>query len=421
MVFKQDLSNLPDEPHLWRFATQLSEQGYAHKTAVRYVAVAKRFLAYLSQRNVALEAATPADVESYLRKELRRFRRRCQRLPTALSSWHHKRTAPIHLLLRTAQRDWPPVAPPSTPLELFYQQLLDGCARWLADCRGLAAQTIVARRGQWQQFLNWLEERGSQERLRDLSVADLDAYLQFRAQSVRRSTRAELALGLRSFVAYLYHRGFLARDLSQTITGPTMYAFEGIPSALTREQIAIVVEFARKDRTPSGLRTFAIVMLLSEYGLRAGEVVCLRLEDIDWRQECLRIRHSKTGAETTLPLMPSVGDALLDYLQQARPKTAAREVFVRLPAPHVPLRRGSSLYLLIQRLLGKAGITLEGKRGPHTFRHARAVSLLRAAVPQKAIGDILGHRSAASTRPYLKLATEDLRAVVLEVPKGVRS
>jgi len=269
--------------------------------------VAKRFLAYLSKRNVAVEVAKPADVESYLRKELRRFRRLRQRRPTALGSWHHKRTAPIHLLLRTVQRDWPPIVPPTTPLELFHQQLLDGCARWLADCRGLAAQTIVARRGQWQQFLNWLEERGSQERLRDLSVADLDAYLQFRAQSVRRSTRAELALGLRSFVAYLYHRGFLARDLSQTITGPTMYAFEGIPSALTREQIAIVVEFARKDRTPSGLRTFAIVMLLAEYGLRAGEVVCLRLEDIDWRQECLRIRHSKTGAETTLPLIPSVG------------------------------------------------------------------------------------------------------------------
>jgi integrase/recombinase XerD len=121
-----------------------------------------------------------------------------------------------------------------------------------------------------------------------------------------------------------------------------------------------------------------------------------------------------------LPLIPSVGDALLDYLQQARPKTAPREVFVRIPAPHVPLPRGSSLYPLIQRLLGKAGIILRGKRGPHTFRHARAVSLLRAAVPLKAIGDILGHRSAASTRPYLKLATEYLRTVGLEVPKGVR-
>jgi site-specific recombinase XerD len=420
MLRKQNSSNLSDEPHLQRFATRLREQGYAHKTAVRYLAVAKRFLAYLAQRNVALEAATPADVESYLQKELRRFRRLRECLPTALDAWHRKRRAPIHLLLRMVQRAWPPVVPPATPLAIFHQQLLDGCARWLADCRGLAPETIVARRGQWQRFLHWLDERGSQERLRDLSVADLDAYLQFRAQSVRRSTRAELALGLRSFVAYLYQRGLLARDLSHTITGPTMYAFEGIPSALTHEQIALVVAFARKDRTPRGLRTFAIVMLLAQYGLRAGEVVRLRLEDIDWRQGCLRIRHSKTGAETRLPLMPSVGDALLDYLQQARPKTAAREVFVRLPAPHVPLRRGSSLYPLIQRLLGKAGVTLEGKRGPHTFRHARAVSLLRAAVPLKAIGDILGHRSAASTRPYLKLATEDLRAVGLDVPKGVR-
>ena len=386
MLFKQDLSNFSDEPHLCRFATQLSEEGYAHKTTIRYIAVAKRFLAYLSKCNVAVEAAKPADVKSYLRKELRRFRRLRQRPPTALGSWYHKRTAPIHLLLRTVQRDWPPTVPPTTPLELFHEQLLDGCARWLADCRGLAAQTIVSRRGQWQQFLNWLEERGSQERLIDLSVADLDAYLQFRAQLIRRSTRAELAL----------------------------------PSTLSREQISIVMEFARQDRTPSGLRTFAIVMLLSEYGLRAGEVVRLRLEDIDWRQDCLRIRHTKTGAETRLPLMPSVGEALLDYLQQARPRTAAREVFVRIPAPHVPLRRGSSLYPLIQRLLGKAGVTLEGKLGPHTFRHTRAVSLLRAAVPVKAIGDILGHRSAASTRPYLKLASEDLRAVGLEVPKEVK-
>ena len=63
MLSKQDASNLSDGPHLWRFATQLSEQGYAHKTTVRYIAVAKRFLAYLHQRNVAVEVAKPADVE----------------------------------------------------------------------------------------------------------------------------------------------------------------------------------------------------------------------------------------------------------------------------------------------------------------------------------------------------------------------
>jgi integrase/recombinase XerD len=116
------------------------------------------------------------------------------------------------------------VVPPTTPLEIFHQQLLDDCARWLADCRGLAPRTIAARLGQGRQFLDWLGERGSQERLVDLSVADLDAYLQFRALSVRRSTRAELTLCLRSFVSYLHRRGLLARDLSRTITGPRNWA-----------------------------------------------------------------------------------------------------------------------------------------------------------------------------------------------------
>ena len=91
-----------------------------------------------------------------------------------------------------------------------------------------------------------------------------------------------------------------------------------------------------------------------------------------------------------------------------------------VPAPHVPLYMGSSLYTLIQGLLQKAGVTLEAKWGLHTFRHAGAVSLLRAAVPVKTIGAILGHRSAASTRPYLKLTKEDLRGIGPEVPQGVK-
>lgn len=96
-------------------------------------------------------------------------------------------------------------------------------------------------------------------------------------------------------------------------------------------------------------------------------------------------------------------------------------MFVRVPAPHISLRTGSSLYALIRRLLDKAGIKLDGKSGPHTFRHARAISLLRAAVMPKAIGDILGYRSTASLGSYLKLATDDLRAVGLEVPGVVKA
>jgi integrase len=157
--------------------------------------------------------------------------------------------------------------------------------------------------------------------------------------------------------------------------------------------------------------------LLATYGLRAGEITALRLDDIDWRREQVRVRHSKTGHETWLPLVRPVGEALVDYLQKGRPKVADREIFIRARAPYRPLHNGSSLYSGIVRRLQAAGVKWQGKHGPHAFRHARAVSLLRAAVPSKVIGDVLGHRASASTAVYLKLATDDLRKIALNVPE----
>jgi integrase len=161
-------------------------------------------------------------------------------------------------------------------------------------------------------------------------------------------------------------------------------------------------------------------MLLSTYGVRAGEITMLRLDDVDWRNETIRIRHNKTGATSYLPLLPEVGEAILQYLQKSRPKTAFREVFIRCCAPYRPFKGGSNLGRLVRRWFEDAGANTKGKRGPHAFRHARAVSMLRAAVPLKEIGDLLGHRSADSTSVYLKLATEDLRAVAMEIPTEVK-
>ena len=96
-----------------------------------------------------------------------------------------------------------------------------------------------------------------------------------------------------------------------------------------------------------------------------------------------------------------------------RDRVEVREIFVRSCAPYIAM---TNLYGMIRGRLATAGVELPGKRGPHVFRHARAVELLRASVPQKIIGDVLGHRSTESTNAYLKLATEDLRAVALEVP-----
>jgi site-specific recombinase XerD len=188
---------------------------------------------------------------------------------------------------------------------------------------------------------------------------------------------------------------------------------------LRAEHVEAVLKTAEKDRTPKGLRDHAILLLLSTYGLRAGEVTALRLDDIDWRKDSLCVRHSKTGYESFLPLLSSVGEAILTYLRRGRPQTKAREVFLRVRAPFHPLRAGSSLYHMVEYRLQRTKISLERKHGSHAFRHARAVGLLEAGVTMKSIGDVLGHRCPDSTAIYLKLATSELRAVGLDVPAGV--
>jgi integrase len=144
------------------------------------------------------------------------------------------------------------------------------------------------------------------------------------------------------------------------------------------------------------------------------------LQDIDWRRDRIHIQQSKTRADLWLPLTAEVGEALLDYLRDGRTKSHWREVFLRMCAPCGPFTCHSGLYSVLQRRLQRAGIRVEGKRGPHALRYSRAVELLRASVPLKSIGDILGHRSAQSTEIYLKLATEDLRSIALELPLGAR-
>jgi integrase len=289
----------------------------------------------------------------------------------------------------------------------------------MRELRGLAVTTRHERVTDAKRILDALGDRSDPDVLTSLEVSDIDAYVHARSAGLRRSTIKYATGSLRIFLRYLHGIGATARDLSGSVTSPTMYAYEGIPSALRPEDVTKALAITRQDTTSAGLRDYAILQLLATYGLRAGEVTALRLNDIDWKKDVLHVRHSKTGTHSSLPLLPEPGEALLSYLEQARPPATLREVFLRLKAPHRAFKDGSSLYGMVRDRLNAADVMMPGKKGPHTFRHARAVSLLRSAVPLKAIGDILGHRSAQSTGAYLKLATEDLRAVALDVPTVV--
>jgi site-specific recombinase XerD len=407
---------------LTQLKEHLKQEGYSPQSARRRIAVAGRFLAYLDQRHSAVDTVDPSDVSLYLQNELQLFEQNRRRTPrSSMADWRRSHTAGIDMLLGLVHGEWPPASVPSTPREVFHRDLCGQYDEWMRDLRGLALDTRSSRCAEAHRFLVWLEDRGTSQDPLGVTIAEVDTYMRFRAGSQRRSSLRFLATNVRSFLRYLNATGRTKDDFSTTVIGPTLYAFESIPSLLRPEDIKTVVEKTRQDHSTSGLRDLAILMLLSSYGLRAGEITSLRLDDVDWRGDVLRIRHSKTGAHSELPLLPAVGNALLKYLQKGRPKTQARAIFIVDHAPYRPFQSGSSLYWLVRNRLIAAGVVRQGKQGPHAFRHARAVSLLRAAVPAKEIGDILGHRSASSTAVYLKLATEDLRAVALEIPGEVNA
>lgn len=394
----------------------LHEERYHPGNARQCMAAARNFLAFLHKQQTAIADAQPETVERYLQWAQRKYRRRHGHAP-AYEGWRCSHISGVHILLRIVRGQWPPIPVAVTPFELYKRKLREEFATSMTDLRGLAPETVVERCDEALRFLDWF---GEGKELAVVTIADVDIYMKSRASSLRRASIKGIATRLRSFLRWLHGTGQTARDLSTAVIAPVLYAFESIPSALRSQDVDKILAMAQQDHTAKGLRDYAILMLLANYGIRAGEVTRLRLDDVDWRKEVIRIRHTKTGVTSYLPLLPVVGEAILRYLQKSRPKTSFREIFIRTRAPYRRFESGSSLYTPIRRRIDAAGVPEEGKRGPHAFRHARAVSMIRASASLKEIGDVLGHRASDSTLVYLKLATDDLRAIALEIPAEVK-
>jgi integrase/recombinase XerD len=411
---------MADLPHcsalISQFDEHLARARYSSTATKRYLAVAGHFLKYIEGQHVPIDAVQPSHVTKYLTRELRQFSRRHGHAPVSVDHWRCSHTAGVHQFLQCVVGQWPPSATASSSSGDDSQAICAEYAHWLRGRRELTAKTVSERTSEAGRFLSWYGERNKAGTLSAVTIADVDAYLQSRAPSLRRVSRKGVAQRMRCFLRFAHATGRTERDFAPCVMAPTLYAFESIPSALSQGQVDAVLQTARKNQSPKGLRDYAILLLLATYGMRAGEITRLQLNDIEWRADRIFVRHTKTGSQSILPLMPAVGEALLAYLRRGRPRTDAREIFIRMRAPYQGFESGSSLYASTRRWLDAASVQPDGKRGPHAFRHSRAVSLLRDGTPMKIIGDVLGHRSASSTSVYLKLATEDLRDVGLEIP-----
>ncbi len=397
----------------------LMDQRYSASARKHYPREVEHFLQYLRRRGLPVEAVQDSDLDEFVRSRLRLFRKRYGRSPRNLRDWRWRYTSAIYNLRHCLRGEWPITTARVSPNHAFHQQIVREYDARLRDLRGLAEPTRRKRIAFALQLLSALGSHSTRERLVGLGIRQIDAFLQQRCANLARASIEGWTAFLRDFLRYLYGSGRIATDLSDSIIGPRIYEYGNTPFALTHQEVKNVLAVTRRDLSPAGRRDYALLMLLATYGMRGSEIVALRLEDIEWRKELLRVRHSKTGSYSELPLLRAAGEAVLQYLRKARPQSAHRQVFLRVHAPYQPFTMASSLGGLISARLKAAGVTRPGNKGARAFRHARAVSLLRAGAPLKNIGDVLGHKSATSTAVYLKLATDDLRAVGLDLPKGV--
>jgi site-specific recombinase XerD len=297
--------------------------------------------------------------------------------------------------------------PPTTAQPPYAEHLAQFADHQLRE-RGLSPQTVAHRSRTIQQFLARVEESG--DRLQTLSIAQVDELLtkQVREQEYARATIRGWASVLRTFLRFAERRGWCREGLSAAVMAPRVYTHADLPLGPSWDDVKRLLAAAERGR-PVDIRDRAVLMLLAVYGLRAGEVTALSLEDFDWEREVLRITPGKSRKPRTYPLCRPIGDAVLRYLREVRPRSDRREVFLTVVAPFRPLTT-DGLAEVVRRRLHALGLTLP-HYGPHGLRHACATHLLAQGLSLKEISDHLGHRSPETTRIYAKVDLAGLRTV----------
>lgn len=288
----------------------------------------------------------------------------------------------------------------------FRGQLEEYC-QWAKDERGLRETTIALRHRTVAHFLRWYGARG--QPLSAMQVTDVDTYLAGgSARGWGRVTVHHAAGSLRAFFRYGADRGWVRRPLADAIQGPRLYALAHLPAGPAWGDVQRLLASVGAARSVD-VRDRAILMLFAMYGLRASEVAQLRLDDVDWDHDLLHVSRVKRRTAQAYPLLPAVGNAIIQYLEHVRPPSPQREVFLTLLSPPRPLSR-SALYTIVSRRLKALGVRTV-HAGPHALRHACAARLVTGGFSLKEIGDHLGHRSTAATRIYAKVDLPGLREV----------
>lgn len=288
--------------------------------------------------------------------------------------------------------------------------------KWMQFTRGLAPDSISSYKERLLLFQRWF--LGREDRFEHISLQDVDAYLDaYRAEGWKPRTVGGSCQVLRGFFRFCEVQGWCKHNIAQGILSPRIQRSQSKSRGPAWKDVRRMLR-PFVGSAPTELRAKAIVAICSIYGLRSSEVVRMRLDDFDWHSETLTICRSKRGRIQQFPIQHEVGEAILEYLKNGRPKCACRNLFVTWCAPFRPMRP-SSIWQIVSRRMRHLKIESQNM-GSHALRHACATQLLKNGSSLREIANFLGHRTLSSVRIYAKYDHRLLRQVSRFSLAGVR-
>ena len=395
------LRGSPLVPHLSSFAVALREDGYASVTMQSKLGLLFDFAHWLGRRGICVRELNECHAVAFVRRRQRKRRIHRGDRETLSQFLAH---------LRNCDVIPSPVRPvcANSPLA----DILSRYEKHLHCERGLAPATVVNYVPYARKFL--VERFRTREmRLGDLRGVDISAFV-LRHAHLMGCRRAQLmTTAFRSFFRFLFQSGELQVDLSAAVPTVADWRLSTIPKYLIPDEVERVVGSCDRQ-TSTGRRDYAILLLLARLGLRAGEVVALELDDIDWRVGEILVR-GKGLLHDRMPLPVDVGQALTSYLRMDRPACKTRRVFVCMKAPRSGFTGPSTVTTIVRRALDRAGLNPVFK-GAHLLRHSLATRMLRSGASMGEIGEVLRHRIPSTTEIYAKLDFEGLRSLAQPWP-----
>jgi site-specific recombinase XerD len=391
-------------PHLDNFAARLSEQGYSKPTGRQKIELVAGLSQWLDRRRLPVTELNEQRIDSFLSARWKSGDRRGGDQSTLAFLLRHLRETG---LVPTA------VAPlPHGPIDILERDY----TQFLIQERGLSQATLNNYLPVARDFLS--QRFGAQGvRLKDLCPKDVTGFILRRSSTAGRPQARRATAALRSFLGFLYQHGHLATNLGGSVPAVAMWRLAELPRFLSSEEVERMLQSCDQF-TPAGRRDYAVLLLLARLGLRAGEVVHLSLDAINWEAGEVSIR-GKSAREDRLPLPQDVGQALANYLRKGRPECSSRRVFLRINAPRQGFSSSVAICDIVRRALARARLSPPHK-GAHLLRHSLATTMLRGGASLAQIGQILRHQQAQTTEIYAKVDLTALRALVQPWPGGVR-